>query len=87
MYSRTFRYGTHIRQFTISSSTPSGWEVKDEQDVCVLRKEIYSDWHRVERAKLTFAVEATRLLDAGWTESTLPDEQAAPALSRSGVTI
>jgi hypothetical protein len=66
---RIFRHGTHIRQFTISSSTLSGWQVKDEQDVRVLRNHMYSDWHRVERAKLTFAVEATRLLDQGWIES------------------
>jgi len=69
MYARTFRYGTHVRQFTVSSSMLSGWEVKDEQDVRVLRRHTYNDWHRVERAMLTFAVEATRLLGEGWTES------------------
>ena len=69
MYERIFRYGTHVRQFTISSSTPSGWEVKDQQDVRVLRNRLYRDWHRVERAMLTFTVEAARLLDEGWKES------------------
>jgi hypothetical protein len=71
MYLRIFRHGTHIRQFTISTSTPSGWGVKDEQDGRILRNHMYSDWHRVERAKLTFAIEATRLLDEGWIQSTL----------------
>ena len=69
MYSRILRNGTHIRTFTISSSMPSGWEVKDQAGVDVLGSHRYNDWHRVERAMLMFTVEAARLLDEGWTES------------------
>ena len=69
MYVRILRNAAHVRQFTIRISTPSGWEVRDEQDSRILRSRLYSDWHRVERAKLTFAFEAIRLRDAGWIES------------------
>jgi hypothetical protein len=69
MYARILRKATHIRRFTISSTSSSGWEVRDEQDSRLLRTRVYDDWHRVERAKLTFAMEAAGLRDAGWDES------------------
>ena len=28
-----------------------------------------SDWHRVERARMTFALEAAQLEESGWNES------------------
>ena len=69
MYARIFRKAAHVRRFTISSTSSSGWEVRDEQDSRLIRTRLYDDWHRVERAKLTFAVEAAGLRDAGWDES------------------
>lgn len=69
MYARILRKATHIRRFTISSTSSSGWEVRDEQDMRLLRSRLYDDWHRVERAKLAFAMEAAGLRDAGWDES------------------
>lgn len=69
MYARIFRKAAHVRLFTISSTSSSGWEVRDEQDQRLLRSRLYDDWHRVERAKLTFAMEAAGLRDAGWDES------------------
>ena len=35
----------------------------------ILSTRLYSDWHRVERAMIMFALEATGLLAAGWVES------------------
>ena len=69
MYARILRKAAHIRRFTISSTSSSGWEVRDEQDSRLIRSRLYDDWHRVERAKLTFAMEAAGLRDAGWDES------------------
>jgi hypothetical protein len=45
-----------------------GWEIRDEQDSRLVRSARYSDWHRVERAQRTFAREAAKLEDAGWTD-------------------
>ena len=38
------------------------------KDSRILSSRLYSDWHRVERAMVMFAVEATRLLASGWVE-------------------
>ena len=69
MYARILRNAAHTRRFTITSAADSGWEVRDEQDSRILRSRLYDDWHRVERARLAFAVEAAGLRDAGWVES------------------
>jgi hypothetical protein len=69
MYVRILRNAAHVHLFSIRSSTPSGWEVREERDGRIVRSRHYGDWHRVERAELTFSLEATRLRDGGWIES------------------
>jgi hypothetical protein len=69
MYTRLLQKAAHTRKFTIRSSDESGWEVRDEQDSYVIRRVRYRDWHRVERAKRTFALEAALLQETGWSES------------------
>ena len=49
--------------------TVSGWEVREEQDSQIVWSIRYTDWHRVERARMTFAREAATLASAGWKES------------------
>jgi hypothetical protein len=68
MYAHILRRAAHIRRFTIATSS-TGWEVRDEEDNRIIKSRRYDDWHRVERARLTFAVEAVELRDAGWTEA------------------
>lgn len=68
MYARMFRKADHTRRFTIVPDRSAGWEVREEQDSRVIRSTRYRDWHRVERAMMAFAVEATTLESAGWTE-------------------
>ena len=67
MYARMFRKAHHTRRFTIVAQD-AGWEVRDEQDSRIIRSMRYTDWHRVERARRSFAQEAVGLKDAGWTE-------------------
>jgi len=69
MYTRLFQKAAHTRKFSIISTGASGWEVRDEQDSRVLRWVQYRDWHRVERARMTFALEAALLEESGWNES------------------
>jgi hypothetical protein len=69
MYARELRKADETRRFTITSAGVAGWEVRDEQDSRVLWKQRYTDWHRVERARMSFATEAARLARAGWSES------------------
>ena len=68
MYARILRKAAHTRRFTITHASLAGWEVREEEDTQVIRRRRYDDWHRVERARLSFAAEAVVLRDAGWVE-------------------
>jgi len=69
MYRRVFRKADQTRRFTITNAAGAGWEVREEQDSQIIRRMHYHDWHRVERARMTFATQALRLEHAGWEES------------------
>jgi hypothetical protein len=69
MYARLLRKAAHTRRFTVRDTGTSGWHVLDEQDSRIVKAAIYDDWHRVERAKAAFNLEASLLQDAGWVES------------------
>jgi hypothetical protein len=68
MYDRMLRKASNVRRFTITQLQSDGWNVRDEQDSRVLRSHVYHDWHRVERATLSFSLEIQALLDRGWVE-------------------
>lgn len=59
------RNANHVRRFSIQE-TGGKWEVREEQDSRVVRQVCYTDWHRVERARLTFAMEVSSLREKGW---------------------
>ena len=63
MYERLLRKAVHTRRFTIRNTDASGWEVLDESEEGVLKTAFYDDWHRVERAKTIFAIEARQLFE------------------------
>jgi hypothetical protein len=69
MYAKILRKADQTRRFTITDSGGSGWEVREEQDSRVIRSRRYTDWHRVERARMAFASLALSLADSGWKES------------------
>ncbi len=69
MYARELRKADQTRRFTITDAGVTGWEVREEQDSRVVRSVLYTDWHRVERARMTFARVAETLAMAGWTEA------------------
>ena len=68
MYARALSNATHNRRFTVRRAPGVGWEIRDEIDTRVLKRIQYEDWHRVERAKAIFALEALALKERGWTE-------------------
>jgi hypothetical protein len=68
MYTRSLQKAAHIRTFSITSTPEAGWEVRYEQDSHVIRSVRYRDWHRVERARMSFAREAALLEESGWEE-------------------
>jgi hypothetical protein len=69
MYLRMFKKAGQTRRFTITDAGNLGWEVREEQDSQIVWSIRYTDWHRVERARMTFAREAAALASAGWLES------------------
>ena len=68
MYARTLRRHHQTHRFVISDPTRAGWEVREEEDDRLLTRAVYTDWHRVERARIVFASRASDLKNAGWTE-------------------
>ena len=68
MYARTLRKAEQERRFSIVDAGPAGWEVRHEQDRQVVKRVLYDDWHRVERARMAIVHEAETLKGAGWDE-------------------
>ena len=68
MFARALQNEHHKRRFSIVQ-TGCHWEVLEEQDSLVVRRAVYDDWHRVERAKRVFAQEADALCQVGWVDS------------------
>ncbi len=69
MFFLRLRNASHIRQFRISDTGPSGWEVREDMDSEIVRIARYFDWHRVERAQREFEREVVELRERGWTEA------------------
>lgn len=69
MYVRMFRKADQTLRFTITTLDGSGWEIREEQDSRLVRRVRYSDWHRVERARLAFSRQAVDLEQSGWVEA------------------
>ena len=67
MFSKSLRYLEQTRRYSIAP-TESGWEVREERDSKVVKTAHYQDWHRVERARRSIAIELDNLRRQGWSE-------------------
>lgn len=65
MYLKQLHHSGHTRRYQIREANGS-WEIVAEADSQVVRRARYDDWHRVERARLAFAIEISQLEAAGW---------------------
>jgi hypothetical protein len=68
MFDVRLRHSDHTRHYSVSALTPSGWEVRLEEDRQLRRRDVYQDWHRVERALALLELEVLRLREHGWRE-------------------
>jgi hypothetical protein len=68
MFLRQLEHAGRTRRFLIASHESGGWDVREEADRDVVRQVHYDDWHRVERARTTFALRVLTLQEEGWTE-------------------
>jgi hypothetical protein len=66
-FSRKLQYLDHTRRYSIAATT-EGWEVREERDSEVVRQAHYQDWHRVERARRSFAIQMKDLQAKGWEQ-------------------
>lgn len=66
MYAITLRKDTQTRRFSITATEHSGWEVREEQNSQLVRRHLYTDWHRVERAQMGIAEAVDSLVEEGW---------------------
>jgi hypothetical protein len=69
MYHSSFRHDRQTRHFTIRYTDRAGWEVVDAADARIVRRSVYHDWHRVERAMAMIKAEEDLLRRAGWRQS------------------
>jgi hypothetical protein len=69
MFAKSLRYQEQTRRYSIAP-TESGWEVREERDSEVVKQVHYQDWHRVERARRSIAIELDDLQRQGWSEVT-----------------
>jgi hypothetical protein len=56
------------RRYSIQA-TAAGWEAREEQDSETVWLACYQDWHRVERARLSFVLKLEGLRLDGWQDT------------------
>ena len=66
MFSIALRHEEHTRQYAVSASQPSGWELTLQEDLKRTRRVHFEDWHRVERAVAVVRREVEDLTARGW---------------------
>jgi hypothetical protein len=66
MFSIALRHDEHTREYAVSASQPSGWELTLQEDFERTRRVHFEDWHRVERAVAVVKLEVEGLRSLGW---------------------
>jgi hypothetical protein len=66
MFCIALRQDDHTREYAISASQPSGWELTLQEDLQRTRSVHFEDWHRVERAVAVVRLEVEDLTARGW---------------------
>ena len=66
MFSIALKQDQHTRDYRVTASQPSGWELTLTEDLKPVRHVHYDDWHRVERALATLQIEVSQLTARGW---------------------
>ncbi len=70
-----------VRRYSITLAGSAGWEVKLEENTALCWREVYEDWHRVERSRARVQREISELLSHGWTIEPKPPIEPKPAVS------
>ena len=70
MYACALSKAPHTKRFSITD-TGRAWVIIEEEDSAVVRRVVYDDWHRVERARKLFVRTVATLRQNGWTDTNL----------------
>jgi hypothetical protein len=71
MYEKRLRQANHSRRFQIQERD-GAWDVRSMEDNRIVTEARYDDWHRVERARMTFGIAIRALEDEGWVSDPEP---------------
>ena len=66
MFSIALRHDQHTREYAVSPSQTSGWELTLQEDLEHTRRVHFEDWHRLERAVAVVRLEVRDLTERGW---------------------
>ena len=66
MFAIALKHDQHTRDYRVTVSQPSGWQLTLTEDLKPTRQVHYEDWHRVERALQTLQLEVNALTAKGW---------------------
>ena len=66
MFSIALRNDQHTREYAVSPSQTSGWELTLQEDLERTRRVHFEDWHRLERAVAVVRLEVRDLTERGW---------------------
>jgi hypothetical protein len=62
----TLVHGNRVRSFEVRPGPVAGWDACEHEDDCLIRKQGYTDWHRVEQTIARFERAITELREQGW---------------------
>jgi hypothetical protein len=66
-FEKHLRFLGQTRRYSIAPTT-TGWEVREERGNEVVRRDVYRDWHRVERVRQSIVTELNQLRAEGWRD-------------------
>jgi len=66
MFSIALQHDRHTREYAVTPSGGSGWELTLQEDHRTTRQVHYTDWHRLERAVAVVGLEVDALTARGW---------------------
>jgi hypothetical protein len=68
-FATTLIQGDRTRSFEVRRASQADWEASESADKAVTVRRLYTDWHRVERALLSFSRTIEELRRQGWREA------------------
>jgi hypothetical protein len=69
LFTATLVRADQIRTFLIRLARPGGWEATVYDDLRIIQRHLYTDWHRVEQAITILTLQIAQLHKEGWHDA------------------